>query len=331
VGSQTANAYFNGSITNITSVSFLPISGPNGVIAFAGCFASGSAVTCNLTGSATTQGTYTGTATITTATGGMIGLPVTLTIGGSTPGLSVSPNPVTLTASSVGAAVNIQSVTLSYDGQPVTPTGSVSYTTSSGGSWLQAYVSGSSVAVSGFSAGLGIGTYSGTVTVNTSQYGSTSFQVNLNVGMSGGLSATPNPVALSAATAGAMVFSQIVSINFNGSPASITGISSATSTNQNWLVTSSNGTTVNVTANTAGLATGIYTGTVTVSTTLGSTTFQVNLTVGSGSAISSPLSVSPSSLQPFSFPDRRLEPSGAGDLGVRNLGLGTSDEHRFEF
>lgn len=40
-------------------------------------------------------------------------------------------------------------------------------------------------------------------------------------------------------------------------------ISTTTSTGQNWIVASSNGTTVNVTANSASLATGVYTGTVT--------------------------------------------------------------------
>ncbi len=298
VGSQTANAYYNGGVTNITNVSFSPISGPNGAIAFASCFPSGSAVTCNLTGSATTQGTYTGTATISTATGGTIGLPVTLTIGSgsSSFGLSVNQNPVTLTASSVGAAVNTQFVTLSYNGQPVTPT-SVNYTTSSGGSWLQAYVSGTQVAVAASSFNLGIGTYSGTVTVNSSVYGSTNFQVNLDIGTGGttgfGLSVTPNPVTLFAASTGAAVTTQYATVLYSGGQVTPTSVSYTTSTGGSWLQAYVSGSSVAVSGFSSGLGVGTYSGTVTVNTTqYGSTSFQVTLNVGTSGGTSG-LTVSP--------------------------------------
>ena len=78
VGSQTATVYYNGAATNVTNVSFTPLSGPTGAITFASCFPSGATIQCNLTCiPPLAQGTHMGTATVVTSTGGTIGVPVT--------------------------------------------------------------------------------------------------------------------------------------------------------------------------------------------------------------------------------------------------------------
>ena len=283
VGSQSATAYFNGGTTNINSVSFTPISGPSGAVSFASCFANGASVTCSLTGNASVQGSYSGTATLVTATGGTIGLPISLTIGtgGSTSGLSVSQNPVNLFASSTGAAVSTQFVTVSENGSQVQPQ-SVTYTTSTGGSWLQAFVSGNTVAVAGNSFNLGIGTYTGTVTVNT-VFGSTNFTANLNVGTSGGtsgLTVNPNPVTLFASSPGAAVTTQFPTILFNGTQVTPQSVTFTTTSGGNWLTAFISGNSVAVGAFSNNLGIGTYSGTVTVGTIDGTTSFPVTLNVG---------------------------------------------------
>jgi uncharacterized protein (TIGR03437 family) len=295
VSSQTATAYFNNATTNINNVSFTPISGPNGAVSFASCFSSGPSVTCSLTGNASTQGSYSGTATLSTASGGTIGLPVSLTIGtgGSTSGLSVSQNPVNLFASTTGAAVSTQFVTVSENGSQVQPQ-SVNYSTSTGGSWLQAFVSGNTVAVAGNSFNLGIGTYTGTVTVNTT-FGSTTFNANLSVGTSGGtsgLTVNPNPVTLFASSAGAAVTTQFASILFNGTQVTPQSVTFTTNNGGNWLTAFISGNSVAVGAFSNNLGIGTYNGTVTVGTIDGTTSFPVTLNVGTNGTGTAGLTVS---------------------------------------
>jgi hypothetical protein len=108
---------------------------------------------------------------------------------------------------------------------------------------------------------------------------------------SSGLIANPNPLTINV-PAGAGPSSQVVNITFNGSPATITGVSTSTATGQNWLQAFSPSTgVVTTTVNPAGLS-GSFFGTVVVNTIAGSITFQVNLTVG----IPPPVTPAPTSL-----------------------------------
>jgi hypothetical protein len=96
-----------------------------------------------------------------------------------------------------------------------------------------------------------------------------------------GLMASPNPLNF-AVQVGSGPVSQIVNITFNGSPATITGVSTVTTSGQPWLQAFlSNSSTVTVTTNPTALVSGSYIGSVTVNTTGGALTFQVSLTVGS--------------------------------------------------
>ena len=279
---QTVNITSNGvpvSITNITTT------GQIWLLASAGITGS---VNVSVNAANLGAGTYSATITVTTSAGTLT-LPVNLTVGGgggSTTGLSATPNPVFLTVP-VGGASTAQNVTINYNGTPTTVQ-NVSATTTTGQSWLQAF-SGTtlgSVTVNANPAFLTAGSYTGNVTVATA-FGQANFQVNLTVGSGGGtsgLAVTPNPMNFTAGVNGG-VSSQNATVALNGSPVTISSITSATSTGQSWLLPSfSSGIpgTITVSVNPSILSAGSYSGTVTVNTVSGQTTFQVNLTVGSG-------------------------------------------------
>jgi uncharacterized protein (TIGR03437 family) len=275
----------------------------------------GNTVTVGINGANLTQGTYSATLTVTTS-GGVVTIPVNVSVatgGGGTTGLVATPNPVVLSVAS-GTQSTSQNVNITLNGASTNIT-SVSATTSTGQNWLTATTNQTGVVtVTAFPSTLSTGTYSGTVTVNTTA-GSTTFQVNLTVGTSGttGLSATPNPVTLTAQI-GAAPSSQNVNILFNGNPATVTSVSTTTTTGQNWLTAQNLGVsgTVTITVNPSILLAGSYTGTVNVNTTAGTTSFQVNLTVGSTTPANG-LTVTPN---PITFNE-----SAAGQAGSQTISV----------
>ena len=95
-----------------------------------------------------------------------------------------------------------------------------------------------------------------------------------------GLIATPNPLTINVQF-GSNAISQIVNITFNGSPITITGLSTSISTGQNWLQASISGSSGGVitTVNPASLSSGNFSGLVIVNTTAGTISVAVNLTV----------------------------------------------------
>lgn len=95
-----------------------------------------------------------------------------------------------------------------------------------------------------------------------------------------GLTATPNPLNFNV-PGGSGPSSQVLNVTFNGSPVTITTVSSSTSTGQNWLQASFSvpGALI-AQINPLGLAAGSYSGSVVVFTTVGAITVAVNLTVG---------------------------------------------------
>src|SRR5262249_30471807 len=135
---------------------------------------------------------------------------------------------------------------------------------------------------------LGVGSYSGTVTVQTVSFGSVNFTVNLNVGAGGsgvGLAARPNPVTFNGAS-GFGGSSQNVTNTLNGVATTVNSIvSSTTNTGQALLQPSVTGVfgMVLVSVNPSALSTGSDTGTVTVGTPSGNVSFTVTLTIGGGS------------------------------------------------
>jgi uncharacterized protein (TIGR03437 family) len=272
---QNVSVTLNNVAIPINSVSFTPspLGGPN----FVNSQAAGNG-TFNFTVNSivTTNGFYSGTATLFTNSG-IVNLPISLTFGSTSSSLVVNPNPVNLTAP-VGGNSGTQNVGVTFNGAPVTIT-SVNAFTATNQPWLSTSFSGNIVFVSANAAGLVAGNYTGNATVVTSA-GTTGFNVNLFVGSgtNANLTATPNPVSFNVQTAGTAP-SQNVTIAFNGSPVTVTAAVPSTTTGQNWLFSTFQGTTVTVGVNTAGLSAGAYTGTVTVNTNQGQLSFQVNMTV----------------------------------------------------
>ncbi len=230
---QNVNIFFNGLLATITSVSASSTTG-NWLSASNTGSPGVVTVTANAAG---LSGGYSGTVFVTT-TNGSFSFPVTMNAsGGSTFGLAASPNPVTFNLAS-GSSAQQQNVNITFNGALVTSTSVQSSQTNSGQNWLNVFNSQTPgimtvVANPQFFTG---SSDTANVTVNTSA-GQLTFQVTLNntTGGSGfGLSATPNPVNLSASFSGATA-SQNVTVSYNGSPISANVISTSTSTGQNWL------------------------------------------------------------------------------------------------
>ena len=279
---QNVNITFNGSPVTIQSATPV-LSGQNWLVLSS---TNTGVETVGINGVSLTNGTYSATVQVMT-TSGMVNFQVNLSVGQSTGsnGLVASPNPLNLNLA-VGSGASSQNVSVTFNSAPVTIF-SVPVSTSNGGNWLSASISSitGTVAVTANPFSLSAGSYSGTVNISTSS-GTVLLIVNLTVGTGGtvGLAATPSVVTLSAA-AGGTTNPQNVSITNNGSPVTINSVSSTTTTGQNWLLPSFSPTipgTVTVNTSLSTLAAGSYIGTVTVNTLPGTVTFQVNLTVGSG-------------------------------------------------
>jgi uncharacterized protein (TIGR03437 family) len=273
--SQNVTVALNGVPQTITAVTFTPtpLTGPSFVNWLAG--ANGS-YNFSVNSIVTTNGFYSGNANLYT-NAGFVTVPMNLTFGSTGSSLVVNPNPVNLTAP-VGGSSGMQNVGVTFNGTAVTIS-SVTPLTQTAPNWLVTSFSGNTVFVSANAVGLAAGNYTGTVTVVTTS-GTTGFTVNLFVGSgtNANLAATPNPVSFFVQSGGTAA-SQNVSITFNGTPVTVNSAVPSTSTGQNWLVLSPQGSSVNVGISSLSLGSGTYTGTATVNTTQGQLTFTVNLTV----------------------------------------------------
>src|SRR5439155_86610 len=232
-----------------------------------------------------TAGGYTGTVAVST-TVGLVNVQVNLNVGGTGgTGLIASPNPVTLTAAQGGTAAS-QTVSVTSNGSPVTITG-ISATTSSGGSWLQPFTSGTqgSVTVNANTSTLAAGSYSGTVTVTTSA-GTTTFQVNLTIGSGTGTTgviATPNPVSFTETTPGGAT-PITVSASLNGVAQTINATTFAPlQIGLTFINTQPNADgTVTLSVNNTVTTPGLYQGNLTLYTNGGNVTVPVTLQFGTG-------------------------------------------------
>ena len=302
--SQNVAITFNGSPTTIVSVNSSTTTGQAWLQPSFFASSPGS-VTVSVNPSILTGGgTYTGTVTVNTVSGSTT-FQVNLIISGGTTtgtsGLAASPNPVSFTQSAVGQTSS-QNVVVTFNGVPqavtsttfvnnplinptfintqINPDGSVTLTLNN------------VVQTPGF--------YQGVITLYTSGGGSIGVPVTLAFGSGGGsgtgLSANPSVLNLSAAVGGS-ASSQNVSITYNGSPITVSGVSSTTTTGQGWLqpsFTQQVPGAVTVTVNPSVLTqAGTYTGTVSVTTPVGQTSFQVVLALGGGGGSVSGLNASP--------------------------------------
>ncbi len=229
---------------------------------------------------ALTVGTYTGTVAITTADGGSGNVIVTATVTGTNSGsLTISPSPISLSAALNGAtsqsSVSITSAVSGTLSASVSGTGlTVSVPTSS----VTAGVP-TSITVFGNPAGLGSGTYTGTLVVNVAG-NSASAQINFVVGTgSSGASTAAAPTQLNFfyEQNTSMPVSQNQSVYLSGSG------NYSLSSNVAWLTVSpSSGTlptTVTVTSAVTGLASGTYNGQITFTNTTNSQTALIGVTL----------------------------------------------------
>jgi uncharacterized protein (TIGR03437 family) len=215
-------------------------------------------------------GTYNGTVTITASGSGVadspIGIPVTLQVTSGT--LSVSSATVNLSYTAGATSPATQAVQVTSAGSPLNFTAAAN---SGSLNWLSVTpASGTTpgtLTISGDGSRLSPGTYSGTVTVSSpGAAGSPSvIQVNLTVN-SGTISASPAPsagLAFYQAAGGSAPAPQNITVTT--APAGIAFTAAAnTSTGGNWLLVSTSGNTVQVSANAGSLAVGTYQGTVTI-------------------------------------------------------------------
>ncbi len=271
----------------------------------------------------TASGTYTGTVTVNT-TSGTTSFQVNLAIGGgtstSTSGLAATPNPVNFTQSAPGQSQS-QNIVVTLNGvqQTVTSTTFVN-TPILNPTFVNTQINpDGSVTLTLNNVVTTPGFYQGTITLYTAGGGSIAVPVTLAFGSGGsssGLSANPSVLNLSSSV-GAGATSQNVSILYNGSAVTVSGVSATTTTGQNWLqpsFTQAVPGTVTVTVNPSVLSGGgTYSGTVSVTTPIGQTSFQVNLSLGGGVVSTNGLTASPN---PVSF---SVSPGGA--TSSQNVGI----------
>ncbi len=235
-------------------------------------------------------GTYTGTVTVTAASAGNSPqqVSVTLTVTPAVPNLRLSPGAFTFSYKSGGIAPGSQALTVSSTGS------ALSYTVSSIGSWLLVSpTSGTTTGTVNLSvnpAGLGVGSYSGSVTVTSSGAGNSPQTVGVTLNITAAapvLQASARTLTMqpaSAAQASAPLSRSLV-VTSTAEPVAFT----AEALGGPWLsVSPSGGTTgsdVTVTAAPQGLANGRYTGQVRLSAPgLGSINVPVTFTVAGEAA-----------------------------------------------
>lgn len=270
--------------TSGTSVSFTfaasTTAGGNWLAAVSDVSYTPATLTVSVTPGTLAAGTYTGTVTVTPSTGGTLVIPVTLQAGPSA-SLTATPTSFSFMYAVGGAAPAAQVLHLTSN------IGSNTFTagTNSTGNWL--LVNGVTGPVTGTlpedlnvtisPAGLGGGSYQGTITV-TSGDGSTQV-IPVSLTVNGGVSAIANPTSLAfvAQAGGAAPAQQIVAVsgstntNFSATVASVGG----------WLsISRSAGFTpaqLSVTATPGSLTAGNYTGSIAI--TVGSSVQIVQATL----------------------------------------------------
>jgi hypothetical protein len=237
-------------------------------------------------------GTYTGTVTVTAAGAGNSPqqVAVTLTVSPATPNLKLSPGAFTFSYKSGGSVPPAQALTVSSTGS------ALSYTVSSIGSWLSVSpASGTTTGTVNLSvnpSGLGVGSYSGSVTITSSGAGNSPQTVGVALNVSAAaanlLQASARTVTLQPTpSTQSSTLSKSLGVSSTGEPVQFT----AEALGGSWLSVSPSGGTTNgevtLTAAPQGLAKGKYTAQVRLSAPgLGSINVPVTFTVAEDAASS---------------------------------------------
>jgi len=251
------------------------------------------------------EGTYSGAVIVNTPSTGTTGnapfvIPVLYIVGsGGTPGggpgsgtIAVAPSSLTFTQIQGGGSTPVQSVNISSGGAF---NYSVSATTQNGANWLQVTPTGGStpatISVSTNNAGLGLGTYGGSIIVTAP--GATNspqiIPVTMNVVSAPTVTASPTSLAFSSGTIGVAPGAQTITLSTSGASLNYTASSTVTSGGVNWLeVTPTSGTlpgSLTVRPNVSGLQAGTYSGTVTINAGLANPiTIPVSFSYGTGAS-----------------------------------------------
>ncbi len=304
--SQTISVTLNGVLLPIISLTYL--ANPAGSPTFLNSQINSQTGTATVTVNSviTTAGTYLAQLTANTSSG-TVQIPVTLCfgscavpVGTNGNGLSANPNPVNFQVQTGGATAP-QPVNVDYNGT-ATNINSVTASTNTGGNWLLPSPGLPGVVSVGVNTtGLTAGTYVGTVFVNTPE-GQITFPVNLTVGGTPTLTATPAVVSFAYQTGTNNPTPQTVNITSSGTAVSYSVFSSTTNGGTQWLIVSPQGQgatpgTLTVTVNPSGLPAGVtYTGNIQISTFGGATNGTLNIPVNLLVTNSPILNTSPSSL-----------------------------------
>jgi uncharacterized protein (TIGR03437 family) len=290
---QTVQVTGSGGALNFTAV---PNNGNTGVNWLSVTPTSGTTpgtLSISVNGAGLTPGTYVGTVVVTAPNASNSPATIQVTIQVNTGTISASPAPsagLTFTLGAGATAPAAQTITLSST--PVAFGFTAIPTTTSGGPWL--FVSpalGStpaSIQVSVSAAGLAVGTYTGTVTINAA--GATgspiTYAITLNVVTPITITATPAALSFSAILNASAPAAQTIQVGASGASAAFAFTTSVTTAaGGNWLsVTPASGTepgSLSVSVNPTGLAAGTYTGTIAIASSSqnGATAATVNVTL----------------------------------------------------
>jgi uncharacterized protein (TIGR03437 family) len=263
-------------------------------------------------------GTYTGTVTISPASGGQASsIPVTLTVTangtGTSPGLSVNPTSLIFNYQINGAAPASQMVAITNT------VGSVTYTATSNVTWLGLVsnsgtninsvsgLTGTSLTVIPNPTGFAAGSYPATISISAPGFTGQVITVTLNVtgsgtgtgGMTTGLVASPSVISFTSPVGGSFL-SLPVSVTNNG--ALVADFNTSVNSQNNWLRAEQQEVgQMAVGAIPGSLPIGSYSGTVTVTAAGATTSVTANLSIVAGSGTGTvtsggPITVSPQSL-----------------------------------
>jgi uncharacterized protein (TIGR03437 family) len=259
-------------------------------------------VSVNVTG--LTPNTYNGSIIIGTPGGSTTTttIPVTLVVSVN-PLMIPSQTSLTFNSQTSGSAPPNQQVNVTSTGSPIQFTATAA--TASGGSWLvvgpMTPISTPGVVTVGVnSAGLGIGTYTGTVTLTSAGATNSPLVINVTLNVAAGvqMNAVPGQLLFTYQTNQTAPAAQNVNLTSTGPPLQFTVTTATTTCGNNWLSVTSNGTTtpaaLTVGVNVTGLQPGICSGTVSVASSAlnGPVTIPVTLNI-SANAI---LNISPAFL-----------------------------------
>jgi len=284
--SQSLQITTNGSPVNYTAVASIVESTagiPSWLSVTPGTGTTPATLMVSANGANLTPATYTGSVTVSAPNSAQVSVPVTFTVNADS--ISALPSSLSFTEPAGAPTPATQTVTVTATPTSLTYSLSVSMANGASANWLSATPgSGGTVIVSVSSAALGIGSYTGSLTITAS--GATgspiTIPVTLTVGPAQSLAVTPPAVTFSYVLNASAPAAQTVTLTSTGGSAPFT-VTTKTADGGTWLqvtpVSGATPATLSISISTAGLAAGNYSGTVTVSSTNAAQTAAVTVSL----------------------------------------------------